>query len=223
MYGKRLADNGPKTGRRLMTRYVLGSLLGLLGLQLTAYFYYKLEISYDDHAFWDVVASIGPTYLKTGWIYTVLIWLYLFPPLLLYLLPKMESLRYGGVVPESAASLLARRFFWTHRRFAALCLLISFLMAFGYIAPAAIGGYVERPPTVDEVTFLGFTIPGPGSGEPLSSRILHLAGVIAVCTVFAWALCFALIQPIAIAGLHVLDRRKQEPAREVRPAPPAAG
>ena len=126
-------------------------------------------------------------------------------------------------MPESAASLLARRFCWTHRRFAALCLLISFLMAFGYIAPAAIGGYVERPPTVDEVTFLGFTIPGPGSGEPLSSRILHLAGVIAVCTVFAWALCFALIQPIAIAGLHVLDRRKQEPAREVRPAPPAAG
>ena len=224
MGSERLVDNGPKPGRRLMVRYALGVLLIILGLQLSEYLFLHLHILHGNRTFWEVILFAWPVYFNRGWIITVQSWICLFPPFLLYLLPKMESLRYGPALSGSVTLSRPRRCFWTYRRFAVLYLVISFLMVFGYMALAAIGGDFGGPPTGGQVFVLSIAIPGPGSCEPFLSSVLDLSGGIVVCTLIAWALCFALIQPIAIAGLLVLDRRRKEAeagydGRETSPAP----
>ena len=209
---ERLADNAPKPGRRLIIRYALGVALMILGLQLSEYLFSHLLILRGNRTFWEIFLHVWPSYLSRGWLVTVQFWICLFPPFLLYLLPKTECLRDDFASSGSAAPSRTGRYFWSYRRFAALYLLISFLMAFGYIAPAAIGAHFGWRPMVDHVSFLIFAIPGPGYCEPFLSSVLHLSGGIVVCALVAWLLCFALIQPIAVAGLLVLDRRQKKAA-----------
>lgn len=221
MGNERLVDNGPKPGRRLMIRYALGVVLVIWVLQLIDYLFLHLLLLRGNRPFWEVILHIWPTYFSRGWAVTAQYWVCLFPPFLLYLLPKMEILRYGAALSGSAAPTRARRHFWTYGRFAAFYGLISFLMAFVYMALAAIGVDFGGPPTGDQVFIAFLAIPGPGSCGPFLSSVLPLSGGLFVCMLIAWALCFALIQPIAIAGLLVLDRRKCEAEAESGEAPSA--
>ena len=198
---------------RLIAWYGLSPILIVLICQLVGHFFYNFVILYEKPSFWEAVLSIWPAYWRSGWILTIFYSVLLFPPLLLILLPKIELARR----PLGEGSSGSRRdsqqaYFWTYKRFFGLYVAVSLAVSLWWNASTAVNRYMLAGDNREHVTIHGDLVPGPASGEPLLLTIFEFLMAIAPRTAIGWLLCFAAIQPFAIAGLFVLDRRNADHA-----------